>query len=533
MTSPARIPTREALATIAGVLDAVDPDRSALSDGDRLELVALAGVLAGRVEALRCALVAEADAVDASVRAKGTPSSSWLALTGTLSRKESAGLLYRAKDLAASPAVQQEVLAGRIGVDQARSITRVLHDLPATLSGDQRQHAAGVLIGYAQRCDSAQLARMTGQVLAEVAPDLADQADADRLHRQADAARRDRSLWFTRERGSITFRGSLPVADGEGWVAIIDAYVESQRRTALEERDPLAVSLSPQQRRADALVAMIRHHQAGRLAPAGGGDRPRIVVTLHYDTLATRARQVGLLPTGDRIGAGDLRRLCCDADLVPMVLGTASEILDVGRTHRLVTRAIRVALGHRDRGCVFAGCDTHPTACEAHHLVPWWAGGRTDLTNLALLCHHHHGLVEPDKDGHRDQWALRIAADGIPECIPPRRLDPHQAPIRHARFLQGATPLDATGRVRAGARPQRSLPPPRLSLEPPRSEPAHTTTDDPPDRTIPPGGAPADGPPGRVTAAARALAKAVADQPPECEKPPGGARADRPPGRGG
>ena len=71
MTSPARIPTREALTTIAGVLDAVDPDRSRLADADRLELVALSGVLAGRVEALRCALVAEADAVDASVRARG------------------------------------------------------------------------------------------------------------------------------------------------------------------------------------------------------------------------------------------------------------------------------------------------------------------------------------------------------------------------------------------------------------------------------------------------------------------------------
>ena len=508
MTSPVRIPTRDALTAIGGVLDAVDPDRSRLADADRLELVALASVLAGRVEALRCALVAEADAVNASMRAKGTPSASWLALTGTLSRKESAGLLYRAKDLASSPVVQQEVLAGRVGVDQARSITRVLQELPADLSGDQRQQAASVLIGYAERCDSAQLARMTSQVLAEVAPDLADQADADRLHRQAEAARRDRGLWFTRDRGSITFRGSLPVADAEGWVAVIDAYVESHRRTALEERDPLAVSLTPQQRRADALVAMIRHHHTGRFAPAGGGDRPRIVVTLDYDTLHTRAHQGGLLPTGDRIAAGDLRRLCCDADLVPMVLGTGSEILDVGRTHRLVTRALRVALGHRDRGCVFPGCDTHPTACEAHHLIPWWAGGPTDLTNLALVCHHHHGLVEPDKHGHRDQWALRIAADGIPECIPPRRVDPHQAPIRHARFLHGSTPLKVTADVGSGAHTRGSLPPPLLSEGRPGSgvEPAITVADDSPERVaasgrVPPGralaNAAANGPPGR------------------------------------
>lgn len=141
-----------------------------------------------------------------------------------------------------------------------------------------------------------------------------------------------------------------------------------------------------------------------------------------------------MLASGQRIGAGEVRRLCCDADLVPVVLGSRSEVLDVGRVNRLVTRGVRIALTHRDGGCVFPACDTHPTACEAHHVVPWWAGGPTCLSNLVLLCHHHHGLVEPDPFGVRDQWAVRVGSDGVPECLPPRRLDPERAALRHQRF---------------------------------------------------------------------------------------------------
>lgn len=435
MTSTAPISTAEALAVITDALDRVQPDRSALSDGERLELVDRAGVVAGRVEGLRCALVAEADAVDASMRARGTPSSSWLALTGRMSKKESAGLLYRARDLASEPQVQQEVLAGTVGVAQARSISRVLQELPDGLSDEQRRSAAGLLLDHAQRVDAAGLAQMTGQVLREVAPEVAGEVEAQRLSQQAEIARRERSLWFSRDRGSIRFRGSLPVAEAEGWVAIIDAHVQSQRRSVIEARDPLAETPSPEQRRADALTAMIRAHQESRLAPSGGGDRPRIVVTLDYDGLRARGEAAGLVGSGQKLAAGDVRRLCCDADLVPVVLGSASEVLDVGRIHRLVTRGLRIALTHRDGGCAFPTCDTHPTACEAHHLVPWWDGGPTDLSNLALLCHHHHGLVEPDPDGQRDQWMVRIGVDGTPEFLPPRRVDPQQTPLRHQRFL--------------------------------------------------------------------------------------------------
>ena len=217
-------------------------------------------------------------------------------------------------------------------------------------------------------------------------------------------------------------------------ITLLDAYTESQRRTAVEERDPLAAGISPQQRRADAMVAMIQAHQQQRRAPKVAGDRPRIVVTLNYDTLLRGAAAAGLIGADEPISAGDLRRLCCDADLLPAVLGGPSDILDVGRDHRLVTPPIRAALTLRDRGCIFPGCHARACTCDAHHIVPWHQGGPTKLSNLCLLCHHHHTLLEPARYPTRDQWEIRIAHDGIPEVIPPARYDPRRRPIRHARF---------------------------------------------------------------------------------------------------
>ena len=101
----------------------------------------------------------------------------------------------------------------------------------------------------------------------------------------------------------------------------------------------------------------------------------------------------GLVPgddlTGDRLTA-QARRLACTAKILPVVLGGESLPLDLGRTRRLFTPTQRKALLVRDRTCRAEGCEVPGTWCEAHHLDPWSAGGRTDLTNGVLLCNHHH-----------------------------------------------------------------------------------------------------------------------------------------------
>ena len=99
--------------------------------------------------------------------------------------------------------------------------------------------------------------------------------------------------------------------------------------------------------------------------------------------------------------------MACDADLIPVVLGGASEPLDVGRAKRLFTGGLRTAIIHRDRHCTFPGCDRPPDWCDAHHVKPWWAGGETTLTNAALLCARHHTIV------HRDLLTATVTPTGV------------------------------------------------------------------------------------------------------------------------
>lgn len=153
------------------------------------------------------------------------------------------------------------------------------------------------------------------------------------------------------------------------------------------------------------------------------GQRPSVVTTMDEQSLRERAEQAGLLPHGALVSAGELRRLLCDAQLTPVVLGTASEPLDVGRTHRLVTPAIRKAVTLRDGGCIFPNCHQPQTRCEAHHVIPWWAGGPTSTENLVLLCPHHHAVVEPDRFNPRaDQWRVEFhPKTRKPTVRPPQR----------------------------------------------------------------------------------------------------------------
>lgn len=434
----------EVLAEFERLLDQVDPVRSGLDAGTRLEWVRRARHVQGRVNTLAALLTAEADRVHASERATGTPMASWLGMGEPLSRREAASAVHQARALAAHPEVADAAARGEVGVGQARAMTRLLDGLAPQLQPEQQAHAETFLLGLAGQLDSDQLSKAGPRVLAEVAPKEADELAETTLQRQAEAAQRARSLRLFREGGSVRFEGSLPRVDGELLISLLDVHGEQLRRTAIESRDPASLGPTPEQRRADALVSLLR--SAAGAKPQPGLGVARVLVKLDYDALRRSASGAGLIGEDELLSAGELRQLCCDAELVPVVLGGASEVLDVGRKQRLVTSAIRTALILRDGGCAFPGCDIRPALCEAHHVTPWWEGGRTSLSNCVLLCHSHHGLVEPNRNGLRDQWQVRWASGGLPEFVPPARIDPERKPLQSRRH-------SATGRPPQGAPP--------------------------------------------------------------------------------
>jgi hypothetical protein len=147
---------------------------------------------------------------------------------------------------------------------------------------------------------------------------------------------------------------------------------------------------SPPQRRADALVDICSFYLTHNTdLVTSGGERPHVTITLDWDTLKG---QVDRLPEidGAPVTPETLRRITCDAGIIPMLLGSPSEVLDVGRKTRTIPAALRRALEQRDQGCVWQGCGAPASWCDAHHIIHWADGGETNLTNTQLLCRTHH-----------------------------------------------------------------------------------------------------------------------------------------------
>jgi hypothetical protein len=108
-------------------------------------------------------------------------------------------------------------------------------------------------------------------------------------------------------------------------------------------------------RRADASIDLARHALTSGTLPDHSGDRPQVLVTIPFDALTDRLTDPNLVGTVNGplgpipITPETARRLACDADLIPAVLGSDGTVLDIGRSQRSWTTAQRRAARLRDR----------------------------------------------------------------------------------------------------------------------------------------------------------------------------------------
>ncbi len=199
------------------------------------------------------------------------------------------------------------------------------------------------------------------------------------------------------------------------------------------------------------------------------GSRPQITVTIDFNDLkAATADKIGHLIYGDALSAATIRRLACDAQILPIVLGSQSQPLDVGTAVRLATGPIRNALIARDKGCVC--CGAPPLYCDAHHVVSWIDGGETKITNLALLCKRCH------RDLHAGHWTIRIT-NGVVHVARPSWATPD--PVPRGRYRPPTTTLHPTGSTTPGSAALGTARPGTLTRAWPRdSDPPWMTAED-------------------------------------------------------
>jgi 5-methylcytosine-specific restriction protein A len=292
-------------------------------------------------------------------------------------------------------------------IDQAHAevIERALHsDAARRIPSGQWVEAEVQLAGWARQYRPDELATLASQLIEALDQDGAPPGDD---------APQVNELYLAKSRhgGGGRITGRLDASTFEVVVRAIRAHVM-----------PGDGQYSLGELQAAALGEICEHSlDEGRL-PAEGGERPHVTMVLDYERLQQLSRGV-ILDYGGELSAGQLRRMLCDAKIVPVVLGGDSQPLDVGREKRTATLAQRKAVTARDGGCAHPGCDRPAHRCQIHHVRSWLDGGGTDIDNLVMLCRGHHVMV------HQSGWVIRMHR-GHPEFIPPKWLDPSQTPRR-------------------------------------------------------------------------------------------------------
>src|SRR3954454_1048560 len=310
------------------------------------------------------------------------------------------------------PATAAAFAAGAASLRHVEVIARLMGGAAASrLSPDARQSLEQQL--------AAQVGSYTPTVLRDWGATLLNLLDQDGARPDERDPREGNELRLTRD------------PHGGGWLKghFTDAAMYDQIATLLDAKSaPLtADDQRPlEQRQAEAMAEVFggaAPHADTPAAPPAGGRRPQVNVLIRLEDLQNRAH-AACLEFGGTPHPTELRRLCCDAGVIPIVLDGAGQPLDVGRQARAVPDGMRRAVTVRDRGCAHPGCTRPPSCCEIHHIREWELGGDTALSNLVMLCSAHH------RDIHSSGWSVRIAADGLPEFIPPCWIDVEQKPRR-------------------------------------------------------------------------------------------------------
>ncbi|MET8278559.1 DUF222 domain-containing protein [Micromonospora sp. NPDC005174] len=401
----------------AAVAACADSAPWALPGDDLITALDTAHRVEQRLAAVKLALIRELDGRGTAVAQGASSTAVWLRERLHLTVPAAHRLVGLASTLdAGHPAIRQALADADITLDQAGVISDAVTTVQNTAGAEAADKAVTVLVDWAGQFDPALLRRLSTRILDHVAPDIADAAARAAIEAQARRSARDRHVTLSRlSDGRLRLGGFL------------DAGTGGLLRSAL---DPMTAptgpddTRSPGQRRHDALADICRLALRTGELPANGGDPAQIVVTTSYDTL-TRQLNSGFLDTGPTLTPETVRRIACDAAILPTVLGGTGQVLDVGRQRRLITGPLRRALVLRDRGCAFPGCDRPPRWCDAHHIRHWADGGGTSLDNAVLLCGHHHRHI------HHSDWNVRLGGDGQPVFVPPAWLDPEQIPRRN------------------------------------------------------------------------------------------------------
>lgn len=391
-----------------GVLDELhEMSLGVLADADVARLLDAATAAASRVASLECRSVAEADRRRLADDVGARHAAAWLAGRSRSTRAEAARLagLATALEHDRHAPVARALAAGVLRVEQARVIVEAVDVLPARWVDDAtREQARDHLLAAATDHDAKALRQLGKRILDVVAPEVGECHEARLLEQEESRAFAGVELTLVDDgHGRCHGRFVVPSHVGAMLKRHLLALANPARHTEAELRDESGDWKPLRRRLGEAFVEYVERYPTDH-TPQTAGVNATIVVTMTLEQLLGE-HATALLDDGTRMTAGQARRLACEAGIIPAVLGTSSQPLDLGRAARLYTKAQRIAMGLRDGGCTARGCETTASGCHAHHEDPWSRGGLTDLARGRLLCPAHHRLA------HDSRYVVTVHAD--------------------------------------------------------------------------------------------------------------------------
>src|SRR4051794_13500586 len=305
---------------------------------------------------------------------------SWLRGHCRLSKSAASQVVRNGRALQQLPAVEAAHAAGRLTADQVEAIGAITSTKYARLieqHGGSVAEIGAVLAAFAAERQYDELTRLVHQ--------LCEQLDEDGP--EPDPTEQRFLSLVQHADGSVTFRGHLDPLAAEKFQAALEAHRQVDR--------PAGDERTLAQQRADALAQWSDNTLATGTAPRLRRVKPQVAVKIGSDDLADPAagRGTAELGFGGVLSAAKARQVACDTELRRYLISLDRELLDLGRSQRLATPALRKAVELRDETCVFAGCDAPAWWCDVHHVIHWLFGGETSLENSALLCERHHTQV--------------------------------------------------------------------------------------------------------------------------------------------
>ncbi|MDI2029503.1 DUF222 domain-containing protein [Saccharopolyspora sp. TS4A08] len=312
----------------------------------------------------------------------------------------------------AVPVARKALADGAISVEHAQVIASCVDKLP---DAAETSRVEAVLVEQARTCRPRDLRQLAEGINAA--------HDRSLAVRDEQAQHESRELHYvTSGDGMVVIKARLDKETGQKFLAAIRPLSKP-----LPSHDGTPDPRTPAQRHADGLATLVDLALGSENMPRVGGQRVQVQVTVGYDDLVRsldpHAEGVapGSFADGTPITADAVRRMACDAGILPVVLGGDGVALDYGREERTAPPQLRAALFRRDGICAFPGCEHPPGTSQAHHIVEWFHGGETTLSNMVMLCAFHHRVV------HNDRWTITVD-EGRTAFTPPHRVDPHREP---------------------------------------------------------------------------------------------------------